>query len=80
MDRKDFHEALCQLAAAAELIAAGVSANEKITAYQMRAFFRLHQAQAAEGNVRHTVSRSTSPLLVTVAPSCEIVVLLPEPS
>jgi hypothetical protein len=55
MDKDDFDKALAQLAAAADLIAAGISGPEKMSAFQMRAFFRLQQARAQEAVERHTV-------------------------
>jgi hypothetical protein len=71
MDKNDFDNAVNQLAAAADLIAAGVSADERLSAYQMRAFFRLQQARAPEAAERHTVDeelfKSTASAALTMA-------------
>jgi hypothetical protein len=71
MDRKHFDNAVIKLAAAADLIAVGVSAEERVSAYQMRAFFRLHQARAQEAVERHTVDdelfESTASAALTMA-------------
>jgi hypothetical protein len=58
MDKEDFDRALAQLSAAADLIAAGISGPEKMSALQMRAFFRLQQARAQESIERHTVDQA----------------------
>jgi hypothetical protein len=45
MDKEDFEKALAQLSAAADLIAAGVSGPERMSAIQMRAFVRLQKRE-----------------------------------
>jgi hypothetical protein len=71
MDKEDFDKALAQLTAAADLIAAGVSAEERLSAIQMRAFFRLQQARAREAAKRHTADdelfKSTASAAFTMA-------------
>jgi N12 class adenine-specific DNA methylase len=71
MEKTDFDNAVSQFAAAADLIAAGVSADERLRAHQMRAFFRLLQARALEGAERRTINdelfKSTASAALTMA-------------
>ncbi|KAK44344.1 hypothetical protein BG58_24775 [Caballeronia jiangsuensis] len=48
MERTDYESALAQLTGAAELVAAGVSGDQRAQAFEMLAFFRLRQARAGE--------------------------------
>ncbi len=44
-NREDFETAIRQLCSAAQLLAAEASADERMTAYQLRAFFQLQEAR-----------------------------------
>nr|WP_284505739.1 hypothetical protein [Caballeronia sp. INDeC2] len=54
MEGADFEGALAQLTGAAELVAAGVSADRRVQAFEMLAFFRLRQARAGESRAPFT--------------------------
>jgi hypothetical protein len=54
MERDEFETALNQLAAAADLLATSAPADEKMSAQQTRAFFRLRQARLSDPATRQT--------------------------
>ncbi len=55
MEQKEFETAVNQLAAAAELLASGVDEDLRMSAQQMRAFYRLQQGRSNEPGVRRTL-------------------------
>ncbi|WP_233860142.1 hypothetical protein [Paraburkholderia sp. HD33-4] len=54
VETSDFEVAVNQLAAAADLLAAGVPIDEHMSAHRMRAFFRLQQGRSSEPDIWRT--------------------------
>jgi hypothetical protein len=54
METEDFETAIAQLAAAAELLASDDATDTRMSAFQMRAFFRLRQGRLHEASMRQT--------------------------
>ncbi|WP_277185327.1 hypothetical protein [Caballeronia sp. BR00000012568055] len=54
MEQEDYETAIRQLRAAAELVAAGVSENERMNAQGVRAFFMMKEARVHEANRTQT--------------------------